>query len=153
MRRVVFAWLVLGLAASCFGQTLCPRHIETPVYPPLAQVAHVQGKVTLKVTIDGDGNVMNVEVADDAVHQAQEVLQKSALDSMRLWTFEKPAAPPVTQVIVYQYKFDSSLPINDHQNPVTKVNIDLPDRVTILSNEAAVNPGRSKKKKPKSGTP
>ncbi len=146
-------WSVFWLAGPCLGQTLCPRHIETPLYPPTAQVARMQSKVTLKVTIDADGNVTNVEEADDAAHQAASVLRKSAIENMQHWTFEKLAAAPVAQVIVYEYKFDSSLPINDHQNPVTKVNIDLPDRVTILSNEAAVNPGRSKKKKPKSGTP
>jgi TonB family protein len=128
------------------GQTLCPRHIETPIYPTLAQIAHVQGKVTLKVAIDADGRVTNVEVADDPGHQAQQVLQKSAIDSMSLWTFERPASAPVSQLIIYEYKFDGTLPVNDHQNPITKVNLDLPDRVTILSNELVMNPSKAKKK-------
>ena len=144
MKRILLGCLTLYMAGSCFGQSLCPKHIETPIYSLLAQMARVQGKVTLKVSIGMDGRVKNVEVVDDSIHQAQQVLQKSAIDSMRHWTFEKPSSAPATQVIVYEYKFDGTLPVNDHQNPITKVNFDLPDRVTILTNELAIDSKKSK---------
>ena len=146
MRRVMFCSLIFWLAGSCFGQSLCPKHIEIPTYPPPARGARVQWKVTLKVTIDAEGTVKNVEAADEPGRQAQPMLQKFAIDNMKLWTFEKPASAPVTQVIVYEYKFDRTLPINDHQNPITKVTLDLPDRVTILANEVAINPSKAKRK-------
>jgi hypothetical protein len=66
---------------------------------------------------------------------------------MKRWTFEKPPSATFTLVIVYEYKMDGSLPLNDHQNPITKVDFDLPNRVTIRHNETAWNPAQSKKKK------
>jgi len=124
------------LTTSCLGQTLLPKHIETPIYPPLARIARIQGTVTIKVTIDADGNVTKAEVANDAAHPIAAVLQESAIDNMQHWTFEKPPSAPFTQVLVYRYAFDGSLPANEGRNPITKVNIDLPDRVTILANDA-----------------
>jgi Gram-negative bacterial TonB protein C-terminal len=137
-------WLT---AAPCIGQALCPRHIETPIYPPSAQVARVQWKITLRLTIGADGTVQKVEALNDPKKQVQPILVKYATDNLLRWTFEKPLSAPVTQTITYEYRFDGSLPINDHQNPITKVNIDLPDYVTILSNEVAINPSRARKRK------
>jgi TonB family protein len=145
MKQTMFGCGLLWLATSCFGQTLCPKHIETPIYPPLARVARIQGNVTLKVTIDANGNVYNVEVADDPAHQAREMLVQSASNNMMRWTFEKPPAAPFIQLVVYQYKFDRSLPANNN-NPITQVHIDLPDRVTVLANDLVAQPGQSKKK-------
>ncbi len=142
MRRLMLGGLVLWLTASCFGQSLCPRHIEMPAYPPEAAIGALQGKVTLTVTVDTDGNVKKVDALSDTG-----LLQKSAIENMRHWTFEKPPSAAVTQVITYEYKFDDSLPLNDHQNPITKVIIDLPNRVSILHNLSVINPSLSKKKK------
>jgi TonB family protein len=149
MKKVMFSICLFWLAASSYGQTICPRHIETPSYPAMARVAHVETKNSLKVTVDTDGKVENVEVIDRSAHSPDSVLLKSAIENMRLWTFERPQSAPATQVIVYEYKFDSSLPVNDHQNPITKVNIDLPDRVTILANERVLDTSQSKKKRTK----
>ncbi len=153
VKRRVSGGLVLWLTASCFGQSVCPKHIETPTYPVAAQAARVEGKVTLRVTLDAEGNVTNAEVADDLAHQANPTLREAAINNMMHWTFEKPTSAPVTQLMVYQYRFDGSLPLNDHQNPITKVNIDLPDHVTILANETTWNPSQSKKKKQKASVP
>lgn len=150
MKRICVA-LLFWASASCMGQTVCPKHIETPAYPPVAAAARVQAKVTLRVTLDGEGNVTKAEVADDLAHRANRILQESAIDNIRRWTFEKPPSAPFTLVIVYEYRMDGSLPVNNH-NPITKVNIDLPDHVTIFHNEMVVNPAQGKKK-PKSSTP
>ena len=146
MTNKMAASLVLWLMASCFGETVCPRHIETPTYPTVARVARAQGKVTLNVTIDGEGKVSNVVATGDPLHQAQSVFQKSAIDNIRHWTFEKPTSAPLMQVIVYEFKFDSSLPTSRENYPITQVNLDLPDRVTVLVNELVVT-GQSKRKK------
>jgi TonB family protein len=152
MRRVAFGCIAAGLAASCLGQTLCPTHIETPVYPAPALIAHIQGTVTVTVTIEADGQVKNVVVADKPGHQAQAVLQQSAVDNMRHWTFEKPPSAPFIQVMVYRYEFDSSLKPDANNHPGTKVNFDLPDRVTLLFGSTVINPEQSKKGKPSSHT-
>lgn len=152
MRRVMFWIGLFWLAGSSFGQTICPKHIEMPSYPAVAQVARVQGKITLKVTIDTDGKVKDVEVIEAGrAHGPNSLLQESAAKNMQLWTFEKPQSAPATQLIVYEYKFDGSLPVHNHL--ITKVSLDLPDHVTIISNELFYNPGRSKNKKPSSQVP
>ena len=142
--------LFLYLTVSCFGQTVGPKHMETPTYPPPAAAARVQGRIVLNVTLDAEGKVTKVEIPEEVAHSTQPILQDSAIDSMKHWTFEKPPSAPVTQVIIYEYKMDPSLPpMSDHQGPITKVLIDLPNQVTILHNEAVADPAQSKKK-PKS---
>jgi hypothetical protein len=86
------------------------------------------------------------------IHRAQGVLQEAAIENIRQGTFEKPATAPTTQVIVYEYKFDSSLHA-EYPSQVTEVNIDLPDRVTIISSDAFVQPAQSKTKKQKPDAP
>jgi TonB family protein len=144
--------LILWLAASCVAQSVCPKHIETPIYPPIARAARIEGTVTLKVTIDGDGKVYSAEVVVNPAQQVPDVLARSAFENMMRWTFEKPAASPLTQLIVYQYKFDPSLPANDN-NPITEVHIDIPGRVTVLANDLVAQPVRSKTKKQKPSAP
>jgi TonB family protein len=134
-RKLVGAFLSLFLAGVCFGQTqevLCPRHIETPSYPPLARTAHITGEVILAVTIGSDGNVTDAKVTTDTKSNA--VLLPGAIDNIRHWTFAKPPTAPYTQTIVYDFEFDGSLPGDDGHHPITKVTFDLPDRVTISAN-------------------
>src|SRR5271168_3127672 len=61
MKKLMWSgFLVLVVALTCMGQMqqpLCPKHIETPAYPPIARTAHVSGIVALTLTIDADGRV------------------------------------------------------------------------------------------------
>lgn len=149
----MYVALLLFLSASCFGQSVCPKHIETPTYPPVAAAARLQAKVIVRITLDAEGNVTKAEFANDLAHQVNPVLVKPAIENIKRWTFEKPPSAPVTQVIIYEYKMDASLPpVSDHQGPITKVLIDLPDHVTILHNESVADPASSRKK-PKSSAP
>lgn len=139
------------MAAACFGQIqegLCPKHIETPQYPTLARQAHVTGKITLTVTADADGKVKHVEaVTDNPVQRAQPLLQNSAVENMQHWTFAKPSFAPYTQVIVFDYEYDSTLPPSGGPSSlpsITKVTIDLPDRVNILINGEIIEPAKKK---------
>jgi len=139
MKKLTFGCLFFCLATVCFGQNqdaLCPRHIETPTYPAIARTAHVSGKITLTVTIDADGTVKHVEATPD--NPDFDVLQKSAIENMKHWTFAKPQSAPYTQVIVYDYEIDEKLS-QAGGTAVTKVSFDLPDRVTILTGESTIN--------------
>ncbi len=141
MKKIPLACVFFCMAATYFGQNdkpLCPKHIETPDYPAIARTAHVTGKFTLTVTINADGKVTHVEaITDNPLAQAHPLLQKYAIANMEQWTFAKPPYAPYTQAIVYDYELDPTLPPSGgpHGLPVkTKVNFDLPDRVTILTN-------------------
>jgi TonB family protein len=141
VKQTALGCLLLCSAAACFGQgseALCPRHMEAPDYPPIARSAHVTGKITLTVTIDAEGRVENVDAtAEDPRQRAHPLLQRYAIENMRHWTFAKPPAAPYMETIVYDYELDADLPSEGGPSSlpaITKVNFDLPDHVTILTN-------------------
>jgi len=111
LKKSIVVSLLLLVATVSFAQTqpaICPRHIETPEYPPLARVTRLMGEVVLSVTIDADGKVQHVTAT--AEKQKQQLLQNSAIDNMQHWTFTKPPFAPYTQLIVYDYQDDPMLP-------------------------------------------
>ncbi len=126
---------------------LCPRHIESPGYPPIARTAHVTGKITLTITIDADGNVVHVDApTDNPLKAPYSLLHKYAAENIQRWTFANPPSAPYTQTIVYDYEFDPALPAagGKHSFPtVTKTTFDLPDRVTITTNLEILNTEKS----------
>lgn len=151
MKIAALGVLWLCITQVCFAQgqaALCPRHIESPQYPQLAHTAHVTGKITLTVTIDADGNVKQVEsTGGNPSEDKHPLLRKYAVENMQRWTFAKPPSAPYTQVIVYDFELDESLPASGgpHSSPaITKVIFDLPDRVTILTNASFVDIYRSR---------
>ena len=126
-------FLLVGCAATCFGQAeraLCPRHIETPAYPSIAQSANVTGKVSVALTIDADGKVADVEATTTESNVPKShLLESMTVTNIRRWTFAKPATAPYKQTIVYDYEIDKSAPLDGP----TKVSFDLPGRVTIVA--------------------
>lgn len=126
MRIPALICLVFCSAISCFAQSqqpLCPRHIETPTYPPIARGAHVSGKVILKITIDADGKVSDAEVTNTGVN----LLRQGAIDNVRQWTFEKPPVAPYTETLTFDYELVPQLGMP------SKATFDLPDHVTIVA--------------------
>jgi TonB family protein len=57
------------------------RRVE-PVYPELAKKARVQGKVTLKISVDEEGNV-----ADVSVIEGHPLLDEAAINAVRQWKY------------------------------------------------------------------
>ena len=53
-----------------------------PVYPEIARIAHVEGKVVLEATIDEWGVVKNV-----TVRQSQPLLDKAAIEAVSKWRY------------------------------------------------------------------
>jgi hypothetical protein len=146
VKKSVFACLLFFIGPACFSQfqqSLCPKHIETPQYPMLARQTLITGKISLTVTVDANGGVKNVEATTDnpARRGAQQLLLQSSVENMQHWTFAKPSSAPYTQVIVYDYEIDRTLPPSGGPTSlplITKVVVDLPDRVKILMNERFV---------------
>lgn len=132
-------------ATACLGQTepaICPKHIETPEFPLLARQTRLRGEVTLSVTIDAEGKVQRVAAmpAKPNEKHAYQLLQDSAIENVRHWTFVKPPKAPYTEVIVYDYEDDPSLPPS---GVTTKVLFDLPDHVRILTNVPIIDTNKS----------
>jgi Gram-negative bacterial TonB protein C-terminal len=149
-KPVLGCLLFFCAATACLGQSqgaLCPRHIETPDYPPFARLAHVAGKIALTVSIDANGAVQSVEATtDDPLLSVHPFLQKYAVENIKLWTFVKPPFVPYRETVVYDYEFDASLPGEGGPSSlpsITKVKFDLPDRVTIVTNLRFIDVSRS----------
>jgi periplasmic protein TonB len=67
------------------GQVQEARKIATPspVYPPLARQARIQGRVVLHAIIDKDGRVSQLEVVS-----GHPLLVKAALDAVQNWRYQ-----------------------------------------------------------------
>jgi TonB family protein len=145
-KAVPLACLSFWLACSCVAQTqeaVCPKHIETPGYPPIARTAHVTGKVILKLTIDADGRVSDVEVVNEN-DKGVGLLKLGAINNVRLWSFAKPPTAPYTQTMVYDYELDDSLPGEGGPSAlpaIIKVTYDLPERLTVSANVQFIDHG------------
>jgi TonB family protein len=145
MSGVMFFWLV----GRCLGQSQappCPKHIETPAFPPIARAAHVTGIVVLSVTIGADGSVSEAEVTNSGKSAA--FLKSYAIENIRHWTFTKPTSAPYIATIAYDYEFDPALPPSGGPSSlptIEKVIFDLPDRVTLLTNLRIIDTSQSTK--------
>jgi TonB family protein len=66
------------------GQIKPPTRIKEvkPIYPAIAQSAHVTGAVTIEATIGSDG-----KVADAKVVRSVPLLDQAALDAVRQWEY------------------------------------------------------------------
>jgi TonB family protein len=144
MRTVLAACLLVWFSGSSFGQEekpLCPTHIQSPGYPRIARVAHVEGKLVLSVTIDAGGDVTDVVVTNDG--KSLELLKRDTIFNARTWRFTKPPLAPYKQTIVYEYEIDRALPLDD---PRTSVTFDLPGRVTIVTSGVSIQTDRTTNK-------
>ena len=78
---------------------------------------------------------------------AEQLLQDSAIENVQHWTFVKPPTAPYTEVVVYDYEADPSLPPSGgakRMSVITKVLFDLPDHVRILTNVPINDANKSK---------
>jgi TonB family protein len=66
------------------GRIMPPKKIKDvpPVYPALAQSAHVSGAVTIEATIGTDGKVVDAKVV-----RSNPMLDQAALDAVRQWEY------------------------------------------------------------------
>jgi TonB family protein len=83
---------------------LKPLSAMRPVYPPAAKAVGIQGNVTLRVTVEKDGSVSNVEtlIGDPQLAQA-------AIEAIRQWRYPPMEKPGITDVTL-----NFSLPKGDN---------------------------------------
>jgi TonB family protein len=77
-----------------------------PDYPPLAIRRGIEGLVRLRVEIDVEGTVIEVDVIENTSQDGS--LQKAAVDAMRLWKFKpyriNQKAVPFTLIVPFRYR-------------------------------------------------
>jgi len=64
-----------------------PQEVVLPGYPPIARLAHVDGQVSFKVEVGGNGNVTNL-----VFESGHKLLRGSVEDAVRKWSFPAEAA-------------------------------------------------------------
>jgi TonB family protein len=98
-------------------------HHDDPVYPAIAQTAHISGEVLLRINTDGES------VTDAVAESGPALLQKSAVDNVRTWKF----APhrPVTFHVTFRYKIVSGTQTSFLEIPdIVEINAE-PGQLTI----------------------
>jgi TonB family protein len=134
MRRRRWLTAILGLcAASSFGQVgqtpeKAPVVIsgEIPFYPPLSNMARIQGEVRLRVTTDGSG------VTSVAVESGQPMLAKAAQDNVRTWKFEPHGPTSFSTLFAYRLREEPNCKTDKSGNG--EVHLNLPTQVEIITN-------------------
>ncbi len=109
LRQVLFTFailVVLGLSASAQDAVSVDDaalnqqvdHRVTPVYPPIAKAAHIQGTVVFAIRVSVTGKIESMRVASGPA-----MLQQAAIDCLKQWTFhpflKDGVAVPVTGTI------------------------------------------------------
>jgi protein TonB len=66
------------------GKVMAPTKIKDvkPIYPPVAEAAHVSGAVTVQATVGPDGKVLDARVV-----RSVPLLDQAALDAVRQWEY------------------------------------------------------------------
>jgi len=72
-----------------------PEIRPAPIYPPLARLAHIEGKVVLRFRIDSDGNVANLTTVS-----GHPMLRGSAENAVKSWKFRREDADHDVDVTV-----------------------------------------------------
>lgn len=94
---------------SVTNQTASPKLIYSPppMYPEEARRKGIEGKVTLSIVIDANGNVSQAK----ALRGPKELeLVPAAIDYVRKWQYERPASAPVTKTVEVGYGFPKECP-------------------------------------------
>lgn len=86
-----------------------PVSSRAPVYPPLAKLARLQGRVLLQVTVSSDGSVREASLMS-----GHPLLAQAALEAVKSWRF---AARPADQRIITTVEF--KLPVDSRSSPGT----------------------------------
>jgi protein TonB len=89
------------VSSSVMAQRLVSH--PTPIYPPIAKSARVQGTVTLQATIGTDGSVQNLQL----LSAGSPLLVQSAMDAVKQWVYSPTLlnGNPVTVVTTIDVNF------------------------------------------------
>jgi hypothetical protein len=138
MRRVLILPLLFAMAAFSSAdelQIILPKHMQAPSYPAIAKTAHISREVEIQVTLDSDGRV-----TDALALGGPPLLYRSSVESVRLWTFDRPPAAPFKESVFCDYKLSAA-----RKNAPSEVLVlfDFPNRVTIIATPELVQAQRS----------
>jgi TonB family protein len=106
MKRISIPLLLL-LSVSLFAADTEPhfRSAAMPFYPPLARQARIEGKVSLRFTVDEKGETTDIEAIS-----GHELLREAAIENLQSWKFWPPScACRVKDEVILVYKLSGEL--------------------------------------------
>jgi TonB family protein len=141
---IVAAFLVWAMPQALAepNQQMCLCEFVAPTYPPLARLAHMQGIIRIKTTIDSAGSPQDIEVLPDETMQptAKGILQRAGIDAVRKWRF-CPSGDTKQSTIVVTLEFkllvDTKPRTADQWYP-TDVSFQSPATVEITTTTASI---------------
>jgi TonB family protein len=120
-------------AAMSFAQVAEPlqklpvvKSGDMPFYPPLANMARIQGDIHLRVTTDGSG------VTSVVVESGQPMLARAAQDNVRTWKFEPHEPTSFSTLFAYHLLAEPNCKTDKSGNG--EVHLKLPTQVEIATN-------------------
>jgi TonB family protein len=108
------ALLLLGV--SLFAADTEPhfKSAAMPFYPPLARQARIEGKVTLRFTVNANGETADVEATS-----GHKLLREAAIENLQSWKFWPPSCTcRVKDEVTLVYKLSKAL---DPADPPTVI--------------------------------
>ena len=145
--------MFLALPVACFAQVNSsqpshgvPRLIsaDLPRYPPIAEAAHVTGRVTVRVTIES-GKVAKAEIINAEVRNGSQILlpktgslwlSTPTEENLKSWRFDSS----VTDVFVVNYIYEISGTETDNPtNPKVEILPSLDVTITARPVKPTVN--------------
>jgi TonB family protein len=104
---------------------------SVPFYPRIAQAAHIEGKVQLKVSTDGN-RAVSVEIQNGPA-----MLAKAAQENVKTWQFEQHA--PTSFEVTFRYRLLASKcdeKCNCHSPETPSVVLQMPRDIEVTAEEA-----------------
>ena len=104
MKRISIPLLLL-LSVSLFAADTEPhfKSAAMPFYPPLARQARIEGKVTLRFTVNENGETVDVEATS-----GHKLLREAAIENLQIWKFWPPScACRVIDEVTLVYKLSN----------------------------------------------
>jgi TonB family protein len=124
MRTLTFVALLLSTALPSFCQdNLCVLALESPDYPTLARQAQIEGVVEVEVVVAEDGHVISAKPVS-----GHKLLRQVAQENLKTWTFTRGSHREFD--VTYQFQLQEP---KVSYLPVTRVQFDLPNRVTLTT--------------------
>jgi TonB family protein len=97
---IATAILLLSLSSACIAQQgACGlskmTEAASPVYPPIARAAHIEGNVILLVTFKTSGEVEKVDIAS-----GPEMLKRATIDYVKGWRANEYSGPRTCPIVI-----------------------------------------------------
>jgi TonB family protein len=117
MKRISIPLLLL-LSVSLFAADPGPNFKSAPMpfYPPLAREARIEGKLTLRFTVNANGETADVEATS-----GHKLLREAAIENLQTWKFWPPScACRVKDEVTLVYKLSDELGSTESPDLIVK---------------------------------